>query len=134
MSVLLDTHVILWWQADAGRLSVAAERLIASADTLLISPLSCWEIATLARQERVVLDRDPAVWIGKLLQEPRVSVASLTPEAAVWAGLLDRHDFPGDPIDRLIYGTALDLRVALVSKDERLRSFASRAGDVDVVW
>lgn len=134
MRVLLDTHAILWWQADAGRLSAAAERAIGAAEALLISPLSCWEIATLARQERVALDRETAVWIGKLLQEPRVSVAALSPEAAVWAGLLDRQAFPGDPIDRLIYGTAIDLRVSLVSKDERLRAFAHQAGDVDVIW
>ncbi len=134
MNVLLDTHAILWWQADTGRLSRVAERLIESADSLMISPLSCWEIATLARQEKVALDRDPAVWIGTLMREPRVVAAPLTTEAAVWAGLLDRVAFPGNPIDRLIYASARDLRVPLISKDEKLRSFAAHTGDVDVVW
>ena len=64
MRVLLDTHTILWWQADTGRLSGVAERIIGSAELLMISPLSCWEIATLARQGRVMLDRGPAAWIG----------------------------------------------------------------------
>ena len=134
MSVLLDTHTILWWQADTGRLSRNAERSIETADRLMISPLSCWEIATLARQGRVALDREPAAWIGKLFREPRVALAPLTTEAAVWAGLLDRLIFPGDPIDRLIYASAHDLRVALVTKDEKLRAYASRAGDIDVIW
>ena len=134
MRVLLDTHTILWWQADTGRLSGVAERIIGSAELLMISPLSCWEIATLARQERVVLDRAPAAWIGKLFREPRVALAALTTEAAVWAGLLDRLTFPGDPIDRLIYASAHDLRVPLVTKDEKLRAYASQAGDIDVIW
>ena len=134
MRVLLDTHTILWWQADTGRLSETAERTIGSAELLMISPLSCWEIATLARQERVALDREPAAWIGKLFREPRVALAPLTTEAAVWAGLLDRLTFPGDPIDRLIYASAHDLRVPLVTKDEKLRAYASQAGNIDVIW
>lgn len=134
MRVLLDTHTILWWQADTGRLSGTAERTIGSAELLMISPLSCWEIATLARQERVALDREPAAWIGKLFREPRVALAPLTTEAAVWAGHLDRLTFPGDPIDRLIYASAHDLRVSLVTKDEKLRAYATRAGDIDVIW
>jgi len=132
--VLLDTHTILWWQADTGRLSGTAERTIGSAELLMISPLSCWEIATLARQERVALDREPAAWIGKLFREPRVALAPLTTEAAVWAGHLDRLTFPGDPIDRLIYASAHDLRVSLVTKDEKLRAYATWAGDIDVIW
>lgn len=134
MRVLLDTHVVLWWQADTGRLSGTAERTIATADLLLVSPLTCWEIATLARQERVALDREPAAWIGRLFREPRVALAALTPEAAVWAALLDRLTFPGDPIDRLLYASAHDLRIPFVTKDEKLRAYASQAGDVDVIW
>jgi len=132
--VLLDTHAILWWQADTGRLSRNAEQAIETAEMLLVSPLTCWEIATLARQGRVALDREPAAWIGRLFREPRVALAPLTTEAAVWAALLDRLTFPGDPIDRLIYATAHDLRFPLVTKDEKLRAYASGAGDVDVIW
>jgi hypothetical protein len=42
--------------------------------------------------------------------------------------------FPGDPADRLLYGTARWLRDSFVSKDERLRSLAATDGDVRVVW
>jgi hypothetical protein len=39
--ILLDTHVLLWWRAGGERLSTAAARAIARADTVLVSPISC---------------------------------------------------------------------------------------------
>ena len=134
MSVLLDTHVVLWWHAGGARLSERASGEIAGAERLLVSPLTCWEITSLERQGRVELDRDPLQWIGDLLRDARIGVAQLSAEAAAWAGLLDGEHFPGDPIDCMHYATARDLRVSIVSKDERLRAYASRSGDVDVIW
>ena len=134
MTPLLDTHVVLWWLSGGSRLSAEARRVIESADRLLVSPISCWEIGTLARAGRIVLDRPIASWIARLFEDRRQGIAPLTPEAAGWAGSLDDSQFPGDPADRLIYSTAREHRVPLVSKDERLRAYAARAGDVDVVW
>ena len=134
MRVLLDTHTVLWWQADARRLSAHAELTIDAATSLMVSPLTCWEISSLARQGRIALDREPRTWIDKLFRTPRVTLAPLTSEAAVWAGQLDRATFPGDPIDRLIYASAYDLRIPLITKDEKLRAYAARAADLDVIW
>ena len=133
MNVLLDTHVVLWWQAGGDRLTRAASRAIDTAGEILISPLTCWEIATLHRLGRIELDRDPQQWIRDLLAGERISGAPLTHEAAAWAGGL-APEFPGDPIDRLLYGTARDLRVPLVTKDDRLRAAADSLADVRVIW
>ena len=47
MRLLLDTHAILWWVIDDGRLSQAARRAIADDDNdVLVSAASAWEIAT----------------------------------------------------------------------------------------
>ena len=133
MTVLLDTHVLLWWLAGGERLSRAAARAIDGAATLLVSPLSCWEVATLHRQRRISLDREPITWVQDLMGEDRITAAPPTPEAAVWAGGLG-DGFAGDPVDRLLYATARDLRVPLVSKDDRLRDFATLTGDIRVIW
>ncbi len=130
---LLDTHVVLWWVTGDERLSVRAAREIARADAVLVSPVSCWEIATLARKERIRLDRDTYRWIGDLFTEERVRLADLTAEIAAGAGLLP-SGFSGDPVDRFLYATARDLVVPFVSKDARIRDYASRARDVRVVW
>jgi PIN domain nuclease of toxin-antitoxin system len=133
MSILLDTHVVLWWQAGGARLSRPAVRAIESADVVLISPLTAWEIATLHRLGRVQLDRSPTQWMVDLLRGERLDRAPLTMEAAAWAGQLGEA-FRGDPIDRLLYATARDHRVPLVTKDERIRDFASSRRDVEVIW
>ncbi len=134
MTILLDTHALLWWQAGGERLSAVADQAIRAADRVLVSPLSCWEAITLHRQGRIALDRDPRVWVKALFRVPRVELATLGPEAAAFAGTLDLDRFPGDPIDWMLYATALDLRVPLVTKDERLTEYARATGDVDVIW
>ncbi len=132
MAVLLDTHALVWWQAGGDRLSAPARRMI-DGEALLVSPLSCWEVATLARLGRIALDREAGLWVRDLYQDDRISVAPLTPESAAWAGSLGEA-FPGDPIDRLLYATARDLRVPFLTKDERLHAYAADAGDVRTVW
>lgn len=134
MTPLLDTHVLLWWLSGGSRLSASATRVIDTADRLLVSPISCWEIGTLARSGRIQLDRPIATWIASVFEDRRSGVAPLSPEAAGWAGALDDAAFPGDSADRLIYATAREHRVPLISKDERLREYARLTGDVDVVW
>ncbi len=133
MSLLLDTHVLIWWQAGGERLSLVGRRAIDTADAVLVSPVSLWEVATLHRRRRHELDREPQAWTRDLLRTPGIVVASLSPEAATWAGSLD-EDFPGDPIDRLLYATARDLRVPLLTKDERLHAYGATARHVELVW
>jgi len=88
----------------------------------------------LLRHRRIELDRPLGHWIARLVEDRRTAVAPLTPTAAAWAGSLEDADFPGDPADRLIVATAHELRVPLVSKDDRLRRFAATLGDLDVIW
>jgi PIN domain nuclease of toxin-antitoxin system len=133
LNVLLDTHAVLWWQAGGQRLSKAAAAAIDRAEVIHLSPVTFWEIATLRRLGRVELDRDLGVWVHDLLRQPRIAVAALTPEAAAWAGDLG-SDFPGDPIDRLLLATARDMRVPMVSKDQRLRDYSANSGDVEFIW
>lgn len=132
--ILLDTHVVLWWQAGGQRLSTAAERAIARAGTILISPITCWEITALVVKGRIALDREIYHWIADLLDGERIEEAPLSPQAAVGAGLLASPDFPGDPADRLLYATARQFMVPFVTKDARLRDHARSAKDVRVVW
>ena len=54
MRVLLDTHALLWWVADSGRLSPRARRIVADeANGVLVSAASAWEIATKYRLGRL---------------------------------------------------------------------------------
>lgn len=130
--VLLDTHALLWWQAGSRRLSNRAKLSMSAAQRLLVSPISCWEVAMLVAKGRVQLDRPTAAWVRDLLAQDRVQAAELTPGIAVAAAEL--ADFHGDPADRLLYATARSLHAHLLSKDQLLRRYGAAQGDVAVVW
>ena len=131
--ILLDTHVILWWRNGGRRLSTAARQEIDRARHILVSPVSCWEIALLQRRDRLRLDRPLFDWIVDVYAEDRVEQAALTPQAAAAAGLLG-NAFPGDPADRLLYSTARELAVPLVTKDGRIRDYATKTREVKTIW
>lgn len=132
--ILLDTHALLWWQAGGDRLSVGARRAIEASDTVLLSPISFWELGLLVDKGRVRLDRDVAVWVRDLLTIDRIDVAPLTPSGALIAGRLPGAGFTGDPADALIYATAAQGPFPLVTKDQRLRLFARQRRDVRTIW
>jgi PIN domain nuclease of toxin-antitoxin system len=47
---------------------------------------------------------------------------------------LPGNAFPGDPADRLLYATALELTVPFVMKDKRVRAYAKGSRTVRVIW
>ena len=56
MKLLLDTHVVLWWQRDDRRLNKAAREAIATADIVWVSAVSGWEVAIKTALGRLRLD------------------------------------------------------------------------------
>ena len=131
-SLLLDTHALLWWQAGSDRLSARARRAIDAAPRLFLAAASVYELAALVGQGRVALDRPTQIWVHDLLADGIVTIAELTPTIAVAAAHLD--DFPGDLTDRMIYATAVQNSLPLVSKDPLLDEYARSQGDVTLLW
>jgi PIN domain nuclease of toxin-antitoxin system len=117
-TILLDSHVVHWWSAEPERISPTAATAIAAADELAVSDISWFELAWLARNDRIVLSIPMANWLRQLAG--LVRTVPITPEIASAAVSLSTS-FPGDPADRLIYATAADRGWLLVTKDSRLR-------------
>jgi PIN domain nuclease of toxin-antitoxin system len=130
--ILLDTHALIWWIEESGHLSKRAAAAIEEHGPALVSPISFWELTVLVDRGRVSVDRDLPRWCRDLLASATAEVATLTPFAAISAARLP--EFHGDPADRLIYATARELDVPLVSKDAKIREYARRRGDVEVIW
>lgn len=118
-AVLLDSHVVHWWSAEPERISPAATRAIGQADDLAVADISWFELAWLARHERIVVMIPVASWLGQL--SAQVRTIAVSPGIAATAVALP-SSFPGDPADRLIYATAIENGWRLITKDRRLRS------------
>ena len=131
-SLLLDTHALLWWQAGSDRLSSRARRLIDGAPRLFLASISVWELAMLVDQGTVALDRPTQIWVHDLLADGIVTIAELTPTIAVAAAQLD--DFGGDHADRIIYATAVQNQLSLVTKDDTMANYARTHGDATIEW
>jgi PIN domain nuclease of toxin-antitoxin system len=116
-AVLLDTHVIHWWSAEPDRISRPARRALKTADELLVAAVSWYELAWLAKHQRIVIDVPIRSWLEGLGAQMRT--VGVTPAIADTAVALP-GSFPGDPMDRLIYATAIEHGVKLVTKDQAI--------------
>jgi PIN domain nuclease of toxin-antitoxin system len=116
----------LWWVAEPERLSRTAREAIDHAQRLGVTTVSCWELAMLAEAGRIALDRPVEIWVEQALADERTQSLPLTSTVAVRAALLGRERFGGDPADRMIYSTARDAGVKLVTRDRRIRTFDPR--------
>lgn len=111
--------MVHWWSAEPERISRAAAKALGEADELAIAAISWFELAWLAEHERIVLTIPVRSWLDQLAA--RVRTVPLTPAIAATAVSLP-SSFPGDPADRLIYATAVEHGVRLVTKDRGLRT------------
>lgn len=116
--VLLDTHVVQWWSAEPDRVSARVTKLLLEADELAVAAVTWYELAWLARNERIHVAIPVRSWLDLLAAQLRT--IAITPAIADTAAGLSTA-FPGDPSDRLIYATAVEHGLPLATKDGRLR-------------
>jgi PIN domain nuclease of toxin-antitoxin system len=121
--ILLDTHVLVWLAAERERLSAAALDAVESERELGIALVSAQELAYLVVRGRLEMDRPVDTWIRDALNVQEVQAIAPTVSSSLRAGSLDPKEFHGDPIDRLIYATAVEHDAQLVTADERLHQF-----------
>lgn len=116
-ALLLDTHVVHWWSAEPDRLSRSARSALKRADDLLIAAMSWYELAWLAERGRIGIDVPIRAWLEGLGAHLRT--VGITPAIAHSAAGLP-SSFPRDPTDRIIYATAIEHGVKLVTKDRAI--------------
>jgi PIN domain nuclease of toxin-antitoxin system len=129
--LLLDTHALLWL-VGGEKLSEAAReeiRAAASASMVFISPISAWEIATLARKRRIALNRDMEDWFAAALSIPGMALAALDWKMLLRSAILP-DDPPNDPADRILISTARAQSLCLVTRDREILAYG-RLGHVD---
>lgn len=132
--ILLDTHALIWWVDGTGeRLSARAherveqelERVrLGEADAgLLVSAISCWEVAMLVSRGRLALSLEVERWLALVAAIPAVRLVPLEPNVAVAATRLP-EPFHADPADRFLVAQARHLAVPLLSADNKIQAYA----------
>ena len=125
MPILLDTHAWIWWATEDSRLSrraAAAIRRVASADGVLLSAISIWEVAKKVEKRQLVLDRPLRQWLEHATTMPGLSIAELTPAILVDSCELPQP-FHGDLADQIIVASARHHGCTLVTMDGKLRDY-----------
>jgi PIN domain nuclease of toxin-antitoxin system len=123
VTLLLDTHVVLWWQRDDRRLNRAARQAIAKADLVLVSAISAWEVTIKVTLGRLQLTEP----FRALLAADDFTELPLTlAHAEALAALPPHHP---DPFDRALVAQARVEHATLVSHD---RAFAPYG--VPMLW
>lgn len=126
-TILLDTHAVQWWSAEPDRLSSPARAAIDQADELAVSAMTWFELAWLATRGRIAVSSTVSGWLRTL--SARFSTFPITAELAAVAAALPAA-IPSDPADRLIYATAVQHKLRLVTKDRALRAH----GPAVTIW
>lgn len=116
--IILDTHVWLWWvQQESECLKPAWLERIATADSVGVSAISCFEVAWLVQHGRIELPLATDVWFDRALSGSGIDLCPVSPKIAIAAVQLPEHH--RDPQDRLIIATALAHHAELISADQK---------------
>src|ERR1041385_7281288 len=107
--VLLDTHALVWWRTEPGRLSRAQHRALKTLETAgaaaHISAISLWELAKMVQLRRLSIEDPLDLWLSEIETNPLIAVLPITARIAAESVSLGA-DFHRDPADQIIVATA----------------------------
>ena len=129
MNVVADTHTWIWAVTRSSNLSNLARTALESADIVLIPAICMWEVAMLDEKGKVEAMNGVRAFFEVAFVSGRMELTPLTPAIAARSAELG-PGMHGDPADRLIAATALELSIPLVTRDQRL----ARVPGLQVVW
>jgi PIN domain nuclease of toxin-antitoxin system len=110
VNLLLDTHVLIWWD-EGRRLAAEARRAIADADSVYVSAASAWEVAI-----KIGLGRlRPTRTVEQAVEESGFLELPVTFRHAERVGRLPAHH--RDPFDRVLIAQAEVEGLTLVTRD-----------------
>lgn len=121
MRLLIDTHVLIWWQKSDPRLNARARALLADPRSeLVVSIASLWEMSLKFRIGKLDVAGSDA-WAEAF--EGRCSVLSINARHLVALERLPSKPEHKDPFDHLILAQAAAERIPLVTNDKMMTGY-----------
>ncbi|WP_219898754.1 type II toxin-antitoxin system VapC family toxin [Phormidesmis priestleyi] len=133
MAVVIDTHIIVWYILEPGRLSnpasILLEQTVNDGELIYLSAISIVEICFLIERGRL-----PAIVLERLteaMNQPDSSVVLVPLDQAISLTIpqIDRTTVPEMP-DRIIATTALHLNLPLITRDHRIQALQN----IQTIW
>ena len=121
MSLLLDTHALIWFATDLGRFAPETLNTIYASERVLVSSVSAYEMTFKLTLGKLPVARRLLADLAGYLDRQRFLVLPLSLAHAEAAGRLPMEH--RDPFDRLLAAQALAEDLTLVSADQWLDLF-----------
>jgi PIN domain nuclease of toxin-antitoxin system len=124
MSVLLDSHIWIWWltgQKDlTTRRRARLDELAEAGTPPFLAAISLWEAQMLYGKNRLQLEMDFPAWLSQASDPSVVRVLPLDTSVVLALDKLPK-EFHGDPADRIIVATAKAHSLSLMTDDKGIR-------------
>jgi PIN domain nuclease of toxin-antitoxin system len=117
LSLLLDTHVLLWWLEDSPSLASEARAAIADEPTIFVSAATIWEISIKASTGKLRVT--PALL--DYVEQEGFQPLPISLEHAFAAGSLPPHH--NDPFDRMLVAQAAAEALTIVTRNPRIGAY-----------
>jgi PIN domain nuclease of toxin-antitoxin system len=117
MSLLLDTHVVLWWLTDDPTLAAEVMEQLDHEPDIYLSPATIWEVAI--KQSSGKLDKP--VDLAERIRDSGFRHLNITAEHAIVAGRLPL--IHRDPFDRMLIAQAQVEHLTLVTRDAEIPKY-----------
>ncbi len=121
MSLLLDTHIVLWWLADDATLAAEIKDRLDRELDVYVSAATVWEVAI--KQALGKLEPED---LPEQVRDSGFRLLDITAEHGIAAGRLPMHH--RDPFDRMLVAQAQIEGLTLVTRDAHVQKY-----DVDVL-
>jgi PIN domain nuclease of toxin-antitoxin system len=123
--VLADTHALIWYLFDEGRLSSAGRAALDGSITagfpVLVSAISIIEVIYLEERHRIRAGATERIRQTCEAEDPSIEVVPIDARVAHALAQVPRAEVPDMP-DRIIAATAISLGIPLVTRDGKIRA------------
>ncbi len=125
MSILLDSHALLWALHDPGRMRPeAVERIRDPGRAVFYSAVSVWELELKAAKGKLTL---PGEWLDAVRETGFLEIPVTGSSARASARLPWHHQ---DPFDRVLVVQAREQDLELATRDTMLKRYGIRILEV----
>jgi len=117
VSLLLDTHIVLWWLTDDTTLADEIKGRLDHEPDVFVSAATIWEVAI---KQAIGKLPEPS-GLPELIRDSGFAELPITSQHAVTAGRLP--PIHRDPFDRMLVAQAKHENLTLVTRDPRCQKY-----------